>query len=188
LDYSQKIAIKTALKKDVVIQGPPGTGKSQTISNIIANALDSNKKVLFVTEKKAASDVVYNRLGNLHNFAISIQDTLKSKNLFVEKIKKFVEEIDQTKKEIESLEAGEGIGQEIDKKFNELSGFYSLLSTVEGKNYLDYIKKHDITNLRTECKKFPIIVKTITNQKIIEDQIVEIERFLQFRDIKNIYH
>ena len=45
-----------------MLQGPPGTGKSQTISNIVAEALSQNKKILFVSEKKAALDVVVNRL------------------------------------------------------------------------------------------------------------------------------
>ena len=45
-----------------VIEGPPGTGKSQTITNIIANALYAGKRVLFVAEKKVALDVVHNRL------------------------------------------------------------------------------------------------------------------------------
>ena len=45
-----------------VLHGPPGTGKSQTITNIIANALADGKRVLFVAEKKAALDVVKKRL------------------------------------------------------------------------------------------------------------------------------
>lgn len=45
-----------------VMQGPPGTGKSQTITNIIAEALAAGKKVLFVSEKMAALQVVYRRL------------------------------------------------------------------------------------------------------------------------------
>ena len=48
-----------------VLHGPPGTGKSQTISNIIANALNDGKRVLFVAEKKAALDVVKKRLDSI---------------------------------------------------------------------------------------------------------------------------
>ena len=40
----------------------PGTGKSQTISNLIAQCLADGKRVLFVSEKIAALDVVYRRL------------------------------------------------------------------------------------------------------------------------------
>jgi superfamily I DNA and/or RNA helicase len=50
---------------NLVIQGPPGTGKSQTITNIIANAVGRGKKVLFVAEKMAALEVVKRRLDNI---------------------------------------------------------------------------------------------------------------------------
>ena len=62
-DSSQTIAIQTALNgRDLVVQGPPGTGKSQTIANIIAAAVHRGKSVLFVAEKLAALQVVYERL------------------------------------------------------------------------------------------------------------------------------
>src|SRR5690606_34087381 len=43
-------------------EGPPGTGKSQTITNMISAAMAQGKKVLFVAEKRAALEVVKNRL------------------------------------------------------------------------------------------------------------------------------
>lgn len=62
-DASQQAAILAAHKgESFVLQGPPGTGKSQTITNIIADCLGCGKKVLFVSEKKAALDVVHRRL------------------------------------------------------------------------------------------------------------------------------
>lgn len=62
-DSSQLAAVMAAAKgKDFVLIGPPGTGKSQTISNLIAQCLAENKRVLFVSEKIAALDVVYRRL------------------------------------------------------------------------------------------------------------------------------
>lgn len=48
--------------KNLVIEGPPGTGKSQTITNLIAAALQRNQTVLFVSEKLAALEVVRRRL------------------------------------------------------------------------------------------------------------------------------
>jgi len=51
--------------ESLVVQGPPGTGKSQTIVNIIADALRRGQRVLFVSEKRAALDVVYRRLKEL---------------------------------------------------------------------------------------------------------------------------
>lgn len=65
-DNSQLNAIKNAnLNKTFILHGPPGTGKSQTITNIIADALANNKKVLFVAAKKAALDVVNRRLESI---------------------------------------------------------------------------------------------------------------------------
>jgi hypothetical protein len=62
-DSSQHSAIIDAMAgRDLVINGPPGTGKSQTITNIIASALSQGKKVLFVSEKLAALEVVKQRL------------------------------------------------------------------------------------------------------------------------------
>ncbi|MGN0879398.1 MAG: DUF3320 domain-containing protein [Oligosphaeraceae bacterium] len=62
-DASQLNAVLTsALGKSFVLHGPPGTGKSQTITNLIAHNLALGRRVLFVSEKKAALDVVHRRL------------------------------------------------------------------------------------------------------------------------------
>ena len=66
-DSSQVLALLAVNEgKNLVIQGPPGTGKSQTITNIIANAVGQGKKVLFVAEKMAALEVVKRRLDNIN--------------------------------------------------------------------------------------------------------------------------
>lgn len=74
-DSSQQDAILLT-KKGVsfVLQGPPGTGKSQTITNIIAECLASGKKVLFVSEKMAALEVVRKRLASagLADFCLTL--------------------------------------------------------------------------------------------------------------------
>jgi very-short-patch-repair endonuclease len=65
-DSSQSLAIEAVRTgQNLVIQGPPGTGKSQTITNVIASAIVEGKKVLFVSEKMAALEVVYRRLQNI---------------------------------------------------------------------------------------------------------------------------
>lgn len=65
-DSSQLAAVYAANEeKSFILYGPPGTGKSQTITNIIANALYHKKTVLFVAEKMAALEVVRNRLEKL---------------------------------------------------------------------------------------------------------------------------
>ncbi len=65
-DSSQLAAVVAASKgKNFVMNGPPGTGKSQTITNIIAHCLAEGKRVLFVAEKRAALEVVHNRLSQI---------------------------------------------------------------------------------------------------------------------------
>jgi hypothetical protein len=65
-DSSQSLVIlDVASGRSMVCQGPPGTGKSQSIVNIIAGAIGANKTVLFVSEKKAALDVVKTRIDKL---------------------------------------------------------------------------------------------------------------------------
>ena len=62
-DSSQvRAMIEARQARAMVIQGPPGTGKSQTIANLIADAVQRDKRVLFVAEKMAALQVVKRRL------------------------------------------------------------------------------------------------------------------------------
>ncbi|HET9624243.1 MAG TPA: DUF4011 domain-containing protein, partial [Kofleriaceae bacterium] len=62
-DASQLAAIAAAgAGASFVLQGPPGTGKSQTIANLIVHCVTHGKTVLFVTEKRAALEVVQQRL------------------------------------------------------------------------------------------------------------------------------
>lgn len=65
-DSSQLLALLAVHEgRNLVIQGPPGTGKSQTIANLLAEAIGAGKKVLFVAEKMAALEVVKRRLDAL---------------------------------------------------------------------------------------------------------------------------
>ncbi|TGE26538.1 DUF3320 domain-containing protein [Hymenobacter metallicola] len=65
-DSSQLLALLAVHEgRNLVIQGPPGTGKSQTITNLLAEAIGAGQKVLFVAEKMAALEVVHRRLESL---------------------------------------------------------------------------------------------------------------------------
>lgn len=89
-DSSQLRAIAAVAKgHDFVLLGPPGTGKSQTITNLIAQALADGKRVLFVAEKKAALDVVHRRLeaADLSAFCLEMHGTKASKRDVLDSIK-----------------------------------------------------------------------------------------------------
>ncbi len=63
VDGSQALAAEAVRRgHSLVIQGPPGTGKSQTIVNILAQAVMDGRSVIFVAEKAAALEVVKRRL------------------------------------------------------------------------------------------------------------------------------
>jgi len=63
LDAHQESAVHAVARGDsLVVQGPPGTGKSQLICNLIGDAIASGKRILLVSQKRAALDVVHSRL------------------------------------------------------------------------------------------------------------------------------
>ena len=131
LDYAQESAI-TKLNKygNMVIYGPPGTGKSQTIVNIISDALCKDKKVLVVSQKKAALDVVYNRLRELNSKCMFIVDAEKNKVAFYERCKQMHQEIfDGYKTQEDYQENFEGIQKNIDKEIDELEKISDVLFT-----------------------------------------------------------
>lgn len=93
-DASQQEAILMA-KRGVsfILQGPPGTGKSQTITNIIAEKLAAGEKVLFVSEKMAALDVVYRRLteAELNDFCLVLHSLKTNKKSVLDQLEKVLD-------------------------------------------------------------------------------------------------
>ena len=93
-DATQFAAVADVMAgRSMVIEGPPGTGKSQTITNIIANALYAGKRVLFVAEKKVALDVVYNRLSEagLKPYCLRIESDRANKRQIYDELAKRID-------------------------------------------------------------------------------------------------
>jgi hypothetical protein len=163
-DSSQHSAIIDVLAgKNIVINGPPGTGKSQTITNIIANAVSNGKKVLFVSEKMAALEVVRRRLtmAGLGNFCLELHSHKTQKKQLLDDIDARIksrfpapsqldEKLATLKKQKEKLSryaqlmgsvVGNKIGLTINEIFwateknrQELESFLSLISHIEYSN------------------------------------------------------
>ena len=90
-DSSQVLAILSVNQgRNLVIQGPPGTGKSQTITNIIAEAVGRGKRVLFVSEKQAALEVVKSRLDRLElgNACLELHSNKSNKKTVLGELKR----------------------------------------------------------------------------------------------------
>jgi len=88
-DSSQIVAVHASTTGgDFVLEGPPGTGKSQTIANIIAHNLGLGRKVLFVSEKMAALNVVYDRLkkAGLGDFSLELHSNKANKKEIIQQL------------------------------------------------------------------------------------------------------
>jgi very-short-patch-repair endonuclease len=88
-DSSQTLALLDVKSgRNLVVQGPPGTGKSQTITNIIAEAVGHGRTVLFVAEKMAALEVVKRRLDavGLGEACLELHSRKANKRLFVQEL------------------------------------------------------------------------------------------------------
>lgn len=91
VDSSQMEAIvESGRGRTFILHGPPGTGKSQTITNMIANALYQGRRVLFVAEKMAALSVVQSRLEKigLAPFCLELHSNKATKKHFLEQMEK----------------------------------------------------------------------------------------------------
>ena len=97
-DSSQLAAVLySAMGKSFVLHGPPGTGKSQTIANLIAHNLALGRRVLFVSEKKAALDVVHRRLAaiGLKPFCLELHSNKAGKGEVLEQFREALDYADR---------------------------------------------------------------------------------------------
>lgn len=86
LNQSQKKAVENAFSSQVsIIQGPPGTGKTQTILNIIANAVLNHKTVAVVSNNNSATLNVAEKLEKKGvSFLAAFLGSIENKEHFLE--------------------------------------------------------------------------------------------------------
>jgi hypothetical protein len=98
VDESQEEALlKVQNGASLALHGPPGTGKSQVIVNLIANAMGHDKRVLLVSQKRAALDVVHKRLESLGlgRFAALVHDHRHDRKAIFAQLRRQLEDLDQ---------------------------------------------------------------------------------------------
>ncbi|MCU0419555.1 MAG: AAA domain-containing protein [Cyclobacteriaceae bacterium] len=85
--------------RSIVVQGPPGTGKSQLIANLATDAMANRKRVLIVCQKRAALDVVYERLKSqrLHAYAGLVHDFIDDRTELFGQLAHQIERVDEYK-------------------------------------------------------------------------------------------
>ena len=129
VDSSQMEAIvESGRGRSFILHGPPGTGKSQTITNMIANALYQGKRVLFVAEKMAALSVVQSRLEkiNLAPFCLELHSNKATR-------KHFLEQMDEVLK-ITKIKSPEEYVQRSEELFNERKELISYMEALHHKS------------------------------------------------------
>jgi superfamily I DNA and/or RNA helicase/transcription elongation GreA/GreB family factor/very-short-patch-repair endonuclease len=95
----QSILHSLESKRNLLIQGPPGTGKSQTLTAVLINALENNKKTIVVCEKRTALEVLHNALieKGLNNNCVLIRDIIKDRKTVVDSVRDRVDDSEYKK-------------------------------------------------------------------------------------------
>lgn len=174
-NLSQKKAVDNAMTSPIsIIEGPPGTGKTQTILNIIANAVMRGESVAVVSSNNSATANVFEKLKRYGVDFIAAQlGNLSNKESFISAQKQTLPDITSWRKmsnEIESLRRDE---IELDEKLklqNELSAISSEQDILE-KEYMHFV---DYFSTLEFDPNMPTFSKRIRAEKLL-DFIAEYE-------------
>lgn len=172
LDFSQKSVVDKASKNNLVIEGPPGTGKSQVLVNIIANYLNEGKRVLVLSEKSAAINVVYNRLGALSKNALIVKNHSNDKTNFYNQLSNTVDNL-KTSVIDSDLTSLDEINSSIEYVFTSLENRNSIQEkTYEGYKIDDFIKLHNPESI--DSKSIETICELLQSEDLSKSQYIKI--------------
>ncbi|MCU0416228.1 MAG: AAA domain-containing protein [Cytophagaceae bacterium] len=106
----------------IVVQGPPGSGKSETIANLVASAMAKGKKVVVVSQKRAALDVLYHRLSSIQidSHVALLQDIHSDRKKIYQTIASHIEQLDTYK-----MEDSQWSSIESERRFTVCSDIFS---------------------------------------------------------------
>lgn len=174
LDAYQENAIK-AIKKgnSVVVQGPPGTGKSQLICNLIADYIARGKSILLVCQKKAALDVVFERLKeiDMQQFIGLMHDFKNDRKTIYEQLSDQIDRLDDYEHRNNSLDTIQlerqflKVSRRIDQLAEELGEFkFALFDEAEcGKSVKELYLTSDPNGESINAKQY---YKDLSYEKI----------------------
>ncbi|WP_266204113.1 AAA domain-containing protein [Pontibacter kalidii] len=139
LDAAQEAALQAVKQgQSVVVQGPPGTGKSQLICNLVSDFTARGKKVLVVSQKRAALDVVHKRLSQqgMGAFAALVHDINADRKAIFNQLREQIDRLDEYKKQNLALnsiytdrtflEVSRGINKNLEKLQNFKAALFDM--------------------------------------------------------------
>lgn len=150
VDSSQMAAVYEAgLGHSFILYGPPGTGKSQTITNLIANALFQGKRVLFVAEKMAALSVVQSRLAKigLDPFCLEMHSNKATKRHILDQLRKALD-VRHTVSPNEYAHTAEGLFEERKKLIEYMEALHEYKGS-DGFSLYDCIIRYEMDDCKT---------------------------------------
>jgi len=95
-DPSQEEAVfRARAVPGLLVEGPPGTGKSQTIVNMVGDAIGQRRSLLIVCQKHAALEVVHKRLvaEGLGNRIVMVNDVNRDRIPIIRSVREQLEEL-----------------------------------------------------------------------------------------------
>lgn len=181
-DSSQMSAIiKAKSGRNLVLQGPPGTGKSQTITNLIAEFLYDGKKILFVSEKLAALNVVFNNLkkAGLSDFCLELHSNKTNKKDVISELYRVLNSNKKSIKETASAEL-----DELKKAKEQLDKYADTMHTLQ-----PCINKtpYQILGVISKYHNIPTFEYAIDNiqekdNDYLKDVLVQLDYFIKFSE------
>jgi superfamily I DNA and/or RNA helicase/very-short-patch-repair endonuclease/KaiC/GvpD/RAD55 family RecA-like ATPase len=172
----QSILHSLERKRNLLIQGPPGTGKSQTLTAVLINALENNKKTIVVCEKRTALEVIYNALieKGLKNNIVLIRDIVKDRKTVVDSVRDRVEDTEYkkyryhySKESLDTiLQKAKNLISSINKKHQKIGE--EILGSDNWTNIVGkYLKENKsqthVTKLNIDNERFEFSVKELNN-------------------------
>jgi superfamily I DNA and/or RNA helicase len=169
-NLSQRNAVNNAFSNSLsVIEGPPGTGKTQTILNIIANAVLNGQSVAIVSSNNSATKNVYEKLEkNGIEFIAALLGNSQNKKEFISSQKEIP---DLSKFNLTNSQKAE-----IKEKATTL--VTQLSENLDKKNEVATLKLQ-IDNLKTEYKHFQETYNGKTEKNIELKKNVTAEKILE---------
>ena len=118
----------------LVIHGPPGTGKSQTITNIVGDHLLRGQRVLVVSDKRTALDVVADRLEHLGlgDLVAVVHDAGRDQRDLYRSVREQLENLADRQTDKHAQRELARIDRQLDAMRKELSEAWRLLHTTGG--------------------------------------------------------